>query len=114
MPTADELPVTRAMLSAVRTELLERVDQVQNKLEAKIHEVRAEVQEVRAEVHEIKADIHEIKGGMARMTLLLEEQNARNKVVLDGLVAVMARQERTETRLDRVEEMVRSLASARP
>ncbi len=51
---------------------------------------------------------------MARMTLLLEEQNARNKVVLDGLVAVMARQERTETRLDRVEEMVRSLASARP
>lgn len=127
MPTADELPVTRAMLSAVRTELLERVDQVQNKLEAKIHEVRAEVQEVRAEVHalkaevhglkaeihEIKADIHEIKGGMARMMLLLEEQNARNKVVLDGLVAVMARQERTETRLDRVEEMVRSLASAR-
>lgn len=107
MPTADELPVTRAMLSAVRTELLERVDQVQDKLEAKIHEVRAEVRE-------IKADIHEIKGGMARMTLLLEEQNARNKVVLDGLVAVMARQERTETRLDRVEEMVRSLASARP
>ena len=51
---------------------------------------------------------------MARMLLLLEEQNARNKVVLDGLVAVMARQERAEHRIDRVEETVRSLASVHP
>ena len=100
VPTAAELPVTRAMLGEARTELLERIAQVQDALEAKIHEV--------------KAEIHEVKGGMARMLLLLEEQNARNKVVLDGLVAVMARQERAEHRIDRVEETVRSLASVHP
>lgn len=64
VPTAAEVPVTRAMLGEVRTELLERID---------------------ARFHELKADIHEVKAGMARTMLLLEEQNARNKVVLDGL-----------------------------
>lgn len=121
VPTADELPVTRAMLGELRTELLERIAQVHDALEARFHEVKAEIHEVKADIHsvkadihDVKADIHELKAGMARMLLLIEEQNARNRVVLDGLVAVMARQERAERRMDGVEETVRSLASARP
>ncbi len=100
MPSAAEVPVTRAMLGEVRTELIELID-------ARFHELKADI-------HELKADIHEIKSGMARMMLLLEEQNARNKVVLDGLVTVLARQERADERIDRVEEAVRSLGSAHP
>jgi hypothetical protein len=93
VPTAAEVPVTRAMLGEVRTELLERID---------------------ARFHELEADIHDVKAGMARMTLLIEEQDTRNKVVLDGLVAVLARQERAEQRIGAVEDAVRSLGSAHP
>jgi uncharacterized protein (UPF0335 family) len=45
---------------------------------------------------------------------LIEEQNARNKVVLDGLTALMSRQDRVEQRVDDVEATVRDLAAARP
>ena len=118
-PTAAELPVTRAMLGAVRTELLERIDQAKSELRAEIQQVRAEVHELRAEVHELraevqsmKADIHGMRADIARMTLLFEEQNARNKVVLDALMAVIDRQARVEQRMDQVEETVRGLAAA--
>src|SRR5689334_23079447 len=74
VPTADELPVTRAMLSAVRTELFERIDQAKTELRAEIQQVRVELQEVKAEIHGLKAD-------MARLLFLVEEQNSRNKVV---------------------------------
>jgi hypothetical protein len=69
--------------------------------------------EMRADIREIKADIREIKVGMARMLVLIEERSAHDLVMLEGLVAVMVRQERMEQRLDCVEETVRSLASAR-
>jgi chromosome segregation ATPase len=122
------------MLSGVRTELLERIDQVKNELKADIHEVkadidgvkaeihgvkaeihelRAEIHGVKAEIHGVKAEIHEVKAEVARIAFLIEEQNARNKVVLDGLMAVIDRQDRTERRMDTVEETVRALASAR-
>jgi chromosome segregation ATPase len=119
-PTAAELPATRVMLGAVRTELLERIDQTKHELKAEIQEVKAEIQEVRAEVHALKGEVHDVKAGlhglqaaMARITLLFEEQNARNKIVLDALSAFMDRQMRIEQRMDAVEETVRSLAAAR-
>lgn len=127
-PTAAEVPVTRAMLGEVRTELLERIDQAKDELRAEIHGVRAElhhlkaeVHELRAEIHEVKAELHEVKAGLhgvqaevARIGLLIEEQNARNKVVLDALMAIIDRQSRIEQRMDKVEETVRGLAAARP
>jgi septal ring factor EnvC (AmiA/AmiB activator) len=132
-PTAAELPVTRAMHSELRTELFERIDQTKSELRAEIHqtksELRAEIHqtksELRAEIHEVKADVrelrvtvhrleagqHEVKAEMARVAFLVEEQNARNKVVLDALVTFMERQGRLEERMDSVEATVRALAS---
>jgi hypothetical protein len=51
---------------------------------------------------------------MARIEFLVEEQNARNKVVLDGITALMSRQDQVEQRVSEVEDTVRKLASARP
>ena len=76
------------MLSGVRTELLERIDQVKNELKADIHELRAEIHGVKADIHGVKAEIHGVKAEVARIAFLIEEQNARNKVVLDALMAV--------------------------
>ncbi len=62
----------------------------------------------------MKAALHGMSAQMARIALLVEEQNSRNKVVLDGLASVLARQDRVEERLAAVEDTVRTLASARP
>lgn len=116
--TADDVPVTRGMIVAMRTELLERIDQgreeakaANKRLDAKIDSVRAEM---RAEIHEVKAEIHEVKAGVARIEALVEEQNARNKVVLDGITALLSRQNQVEQRVEQVEDTVRKLAAARP
>lgn len=90
--TADDVPVTRGMLAEVRSELFSRIDQ------AKL--------ELRGEILGIKADI-------ARLGFLIEEQNARNKIVLDGLAAFIDRQARVEQRMDAIEETVRGLAAGR-
>jgi hypothetical protein len=110
-PTAAELPVTRAMLSEVRTELLQRIDQSKNELRGEIQELRGEL---RGEIHRVQAGLHAVHAEVARIGLLVEEQNARNRVVLDGLMAMITRQERLELRVDKVEDTVRGLASARP
>jgi uncharacterized protein YPO0396 len=149
--TADEVPVTRAMLAGVRTELLERIDQGRaeakadnQKLEAKIdavhaelhemkaemrgelhemkaemrgelHEMKAEMRgelhEMRGEIHRLDASIHEVEATTARIEVLVEEQNARNKMVLDGITALLSRQNQVEERMDRVEDTVRALAA---
>ena len=87
------------MLAEARTELLERVDGLRD--------------ELKAEIHEVKAEIHEVKAQVARIAFLVEEQNARNKVVLDGLMAYIDRQARVEQRVDGVERTVRGLAASR-
>jgi hypothetical protein len=86
VPALDDVPATRGMLNATRIELLERIDGIESSL---------------------KADI-------ARVIYLVEEQNSRNKVVLDGLASMFSRQEQGERRIDAVEETVRSLATTRP
>jgi predicted nuclease with TOPRIM domain len=42
-----------------------------------------------------------------RIALLVEEQNARNKIVMDGLNVLFDRQERVEKRLDRLDPETR-------
>jgi chromosome segregation ATPase len=136
-PTADEVPVTRGMLTGVRTELFQRIDQGREEaraenqrldgkidaVRAEIHELRAElkgdihrldatIHEVKAEIHEVKAEIHEVKAGMARIEVLVEEQNARNRSVLDGITALLSRQNQVEQRVVQVEDTVRKLAAA--
>lgn len=112
-PSAGNIPATSTMLAQVRTELLERMDQQERSFKAEIHGIRAEIHGVKAENQGIKAEMHGVKAEVARIAFLVEEQNARNKVVLDALVAFIDRQGRVEQRMDEVERTVRSLASAR-
>jgi chromosome segregation ATPase len=131
-PTANEVPVTRGMLTGVRTELLQRIDQGREEakaenqeLDGKIDTVRAEIHELRGElkgdmhrleagIHEVKAELHEVKAGMARIEVLVEEQNARNRIVLDGIATLLSRQNQVEQRVVQVEDTVRKLAAAPP
>jgi archaellum component FlaC len=78
-----------------------------NGVKAEINGVKAEINGLKAEIHGVKAEIHEVKATIARieksshrMELLLEEQNNRNKIVLDGLSHLFERQERIEKKMN--------------
>lgn len=79
---AANVPVTQKMLYAVRDEL---------KSEIKASEAKAE-----ARSHALAGQIHQIM-------ILVEEQNAKNNIVLDGLTNLFERQERIEIKMDRFE-----------
>src|SRR5262249_46470535 len=74
-PTAAEVPVSRAMLAGVRTEILQRIDHARREakvdaqqLDAKIDSVKAELNaelnsvkaELTAEINGVKADIQRL------------------------------------------------------
>ena len=79
------VPVTQKMLFGVRNELVSKFMSLEHKVESFRQEV--------------KSDVHEIKGEVHRIALLVEEQNSKNNIVLDGLANLFSRQERIEQQL---------------
>lgn len=112
-----DIPATAAMLNEARHEVkseitsfrLEvdaqfkqvdaRFEQVNARFEqvnASIAEVRAEVAQVKSEVSEVKSEVHKVLAAVHRVGLLVEEQNARNKFVLDGYTSLSDRMDKIE------------------
>ena len=98
-----DVPVTQRMLYLVRDELKADVKEVRGE----IQEVRGEIKQIRGEIKGLKGEIEGVKGSIQslegrltseihRLALLMEEQNARNIYVLDGLTNLFGRQERLE------------------
>jgi methionine synthase II (cobalamin-independent) len=81
---SEDQPATRKMLSLVRDELS--------------HKMESGFSDLKSEIHGIKSDVLRIEAGNSRMQLLLEEQNANNRIVLEGLQALWQRQDRIEER----------------
>ena len=161
VPTADEVPITSAMLAGVRTEILRRIDQareeakadnrrldakinvvcaesnansyktdvmrenvvqmrttvnaVRTELKSDISELKSEISELRTEMrvgfHELKSAYHGMQASLARMETLMEEQNARNKIVLEGLASSLSRHDEAEARIGALEDDFRKLAT---
>ncbi len=72
---AGEVPATKAMLFEMKGELLEKIESAK---------------------HEVKSEIHEVKSEIHRLAVLMEEQNAKNNVVLDALMGITERQDKLE------------------
>jgi hypothetical protein len=81
---AANVPVTQRMLYAVRDELKSDIKASDFKSEGKFNLLNANIQQLKSEVH--------------RIAILVEEQNAKNNIVLDGLTNLFERQERLESR----------------
>ena len=62
-------------------------------LDSKISGVNSEVGGIHSKLSALQADFH-------RVGVLVEEQNARNAIVLDGYASLFERQERVEKKLD--------------
>lgn len=74
---ATQVPVTSHMLNEMEERLNHKIDSGLHQVESKFHEVKSELHGVKSELHQVKSELH-------RVALIVEEQNARNKFVLDG------------------------------
>jgi hypothetical protein len=54
----------------------------------------------------MKSDIHGIKSELHRIGVLVEEQNSRNQVVLDGIALALHRQDRMEDEMGIVKKFI--------
>jgi len=91
-PRSKDVPVTTKMLFEVRDQLIDRMDAGFEKRDSQFHELKSEIHGVKSEVNGLKSEVH-------RLAILIEEQNARNIIVLDGLSSLFHRQERIESKL---------------
>ncbi len=122
---SSDVPATRAMLYLVRDGLEATAQKNFRVLKQDISELKLNDGALRAEFKsdlaalrtEIKSDIKNlenqivdlkdfIKSEMHQMKLLIEEQNARNIFVLDGLTNLFDRQDRLEKRVEKLEKGV--------
>ena len=70
-----------------------------DKIDERFKLIDARFDKMEARFDKVDANIHEIK-------LLVEEQNANNKYVLDALVNIYDRQERVESKVDDLERII--------
>jgi hypothetical protein len=89
---ATDVPVTQAMLYSVRDGLESKFMSLEHRFVGLEHRVVSLEHFVRSESKNTQAQIHKI-------ALLVEEQNAKNNIVLDGLTNLFARQERIENHI---------------
>jgi uncharacterized coiled-coil DUF342 family protein len=91
VPPVSELPVTRAMLYGVRDELAARIDQTNARFDQLSAEMRAST---------------------ARLQTLVEDQEARNRVVLEVVQGHNDRFDRIEADLAELKGMFREVLGA--
>ena len=72
-----DLPATQLMLTTLRKQIKKRLESKINQVESKINQVESTINQVDSKVELVLSEIH-------RMAILMEEQNSRNKFVLDG------------------------------
>jgi hypothetical protein len=90
---AADVPVTQKMLYAVRDQLKADINSSRSEIKSEFKAVHSKIESLEAKVD---ARYHDLSSQIHQMKILTEEQNAKNNIVLDGLVNLFERQDRLE------------------
>jgi chromosome segregation ATPase len=131
-PKTKDLPATQGIVHLVRNELKENIKGMRSEMNARFNEVDARFNQVDARFNQVDArfsghdarfksidarfdrvdaQLHDIRAEITRLAVIVEEQNHRNAIVLEGLSGLFNRQERVEKRTDEMEKVVGTLFS---
>ena len=97
-----DLPATQHMLTAVHKQIKASISSLEKKQDARFSQIDARFNQMDSKVDLVLSEIH-------RMAVLMEEQNSRNKFVLDGYDSIYQRQDRLEARFDAHEKNIEDL-----
>ena len=87
-----DVPATQAMIYELREEMKNSMSSLESKMEARFNKIDGRFNEVDSNIKKVVAELH-------RVALVVEEQNARNKYVLDGYTSLNDRVERLEKKV---------------
>ena len=123
---AKDIPVTQEMLYEVRGELKSDISCLRHEMKSEFKQVNSRFEQIdsrfeqidsRFEQNESKLEkilsvVHDIQSKVHRTQALVEEQNSRNKYVLDGYAALHERLNRQEKRhqtdLQEIKDLLRN------
>lgn len=97
---------------SLRQELHSTTESLRQELHSTRDSLHKDMSEIKVNLETMSADVHDIRGEIHRLGGLMEEQNARNAVVMDGLRNLFGRQERIEDRMDGFEADMSSWVAA--
>lgn len=115
-----DLPATQGLVYAVRSELKADIRALKasmnsrfDEFETRFGQIDARFKQIDASFGQMNSRFEEVLSEVSRVGVLVEEQNSRNRVVLDGLSGLWHRQDRVEKRVDGFEDWFRSLGRSR-
>ena len=80
-------------------------------IDSRFDQVSVKFLQIESKLEQVLGSVHQMASEISRMGILMEEQNSRNQIVLEGLTGLFQRQERVESRMDGVERVVQSIAA---
>ncbi len=104
-----DLPATQLMLTTLRKQIKSEINSLEKRLDSKFNQVESKISLVESKINQVDSKIELVLSEIHRMTILMEEQNSRNKFVLDGYSALYERQDRLELRFDAHEKNIEDL-----
>lgn len=112
--TAADMPVTYQMLDRVRQELKSDIASLEIKMDSGFSKMQSTMDAMNAKMQssldamnaQLQSSMEAMNAKLHRMHFLLEEQAVRNGIVLDGIAANFARQDRIEGRINEVEKTI--------
>ena len=121
-----ELPASQGMLQLVRRELkadigglrsemkagFDQMDSRFHEMDSKLSQTDSKFSLVDSRFNQMDSKFEQVLSEVARVGFLVEEQNSKNQVVLEGLVGLYHRQDRrNEARTEEVYSLVLDLAA---
>ncbi len=114
-PQQKDLPASQGMLQLVRKEVKIEIRELRSEMNGKFKQVDARFDEINGRFNEMDGKFHlmdakfdQLSADVCRIGILMEEQNSRNQIVLEGLTGLFQRQDRQEQRMDHLEVEVHS------
>jgi chromosome segregation ATPase len=88
----------------------EQIDSRFSQVDARFNQMESQFHDLHSSIREIAGAVASLSATVARMEISMEEQNARNRIVMESQSGLWARQERLETRVDGFETWIKSLS----
>lgn len=124
---SDDLPATQGMLihlqkqfrqdlraSEKRTDArFNQIDAKFSQIDARFNQIDARFSQVDAKFNQLESQISTVLSEIHRLAILVEEQNARNKYVLDGYEQIFQRQDRLEIEVNQRLEVMEQVLSTK-
>lgn len=110
---SDDLPATQGMLILMQKQFRQDLRASEKRTDARFNQIDARFSQVDGKFNQLESQVAQVLSEIHRLAILVEEQNARNKYVLDGYEQIFQRQDRLEIEVNRRLEAMEQVLSTK-